>query len=161
LRGSTAYFYRVRATNQVGDSDYSNVAVANTRVQPPTLTADTCVGLVSLAWNATADGHYDIERTPDGISVTTIRSVDASTTSFRNFVLALATYGYRLEAFAVGGSSSPSNSLTITLGPILVDHSIGFDSHSELNENGSARFTSEGVASLNNLSNQTGSFFTT
>ena len=161
LRGSTAYFYRVRATNQVGDSEYSNVAVANTRVQPPTLTADTCVGLVSLAWNATADGHYDIERSPDGISFTTIRSVDASTTSFQDIGLALGTYVYRVEAFAVGGDSSLSNSLTITLGPILIDHSLGFDSHAELNENGSARFTSEGVASLNNLSNQTGTFFTT
>src|SRR5262249_4259863 len=62
LRGSTPYWYQVRATNQIGNSDYSSVAAVTTKVQPPTVSADTCVGAINLAWNDTADGHYDIQR---------------------------------------------------------------------------------------------------
>ena len=161
LRGSSTYYYRVRATNQIGDSDYSNVAVVATLVQPPALQADTCAGLVSLRWTATADGHYDVERSTDGIKFMTIGTVGPEITSFQDSDLALGTYVYRIEAFAARGDSSLSNAVTITLGPVLIDHSAGFDRHGELKENGSASFTSEGVGNLNYLSNQTGSFFTT
>ena len=161
LRGSSVYLYRVRATNQVGDSDYSNAASVRTRVQPPVLSADTCVGSINLAWNATADGHYDIQRSADGIKFETIRSLPAGSISFQDGPLELGTYFYRVEAFASAGDSSLSNTVPIALGAVRLDHSKGFDSHNELQENGSARFTTEGVASLNNAPGQRGSFFTT
>ncbi len=161
LRGSSVYFYRVRATNQIGDSPYSNVATVRTRVQPPFLSADPCVDMVNLAWNPTADGRYDIERSLDGTKFETIGSVPAGVTTFQDSALAQGTYVYRIEAFASGGDSSLSNEITLTLGPIMLDHSKGFDRHAELQENGSARFTTEGVASLNNAPGQRGSFFTT
>jgi hypothetical protein len=161
LRGSSMYFYRVRATNQMGDSPNSNLATVRTRVQPPVLSADPCVDMISLAWNPTADDRYDVQRSLDGTKFETIGSVPVGVTTFQDNALALGTYLYRVEAFASGGDSSLSNEVTVTLGPIVLDHSQGFDSHAELRENGSARFTTEGVASLNNAPGQRGSFFTT
>jgi len=44
LTGSTAYYYRVRATNDAGESDYSNVATATTSAPPIcTAAATRCV----------------------------------------------------------------------------------------------------------------------
>src|SRR5260370_26026947 len=41
LRGSSVYYYRVRATNQADDSDDSNTPSDPTRAQPPPLAPDT------------------------------------------------------------------------------------------------------------------------
>ena len=161
LRGSSVYFYRIRATNQVGDSDYSNVATVRTRVQPPVLSADPCGMVVNLTWNATADGHYDIQRSADGTKFETIVTLPAGSTRYQDGPLDLGTYVYRVEAFAAAGDSSFSNSVVLTLGPVDLDHSQGFDRHAELQENGTAQFTTEGVATLNSGPGQRGSFFTT
>jgi len=61
LTASSTYFYRVRATNDLGTSAYSNVAASNTSNAPPvlaTITNRTVVGgsLVTFTANATDAG---------------------------------------------------------------------------------------------------------
>lgn len=161
LRGSSVYYYRVRATNQVGDSDASNVASARTRVQPPTLAADTCVGgVINLSWNDTANGLYHVDRSTDGVTFDTVATLPAGTTMYMDSGLAFGTYVYRLEAFSKAGDSSLSNLVYETLGPIHIVRDNGFDQNGELQANGSAQFA-EGVARLTNGDGQSGSVFTT
>src|SRR5262249_33157076 len=58
LPPATLYFYRVVATNQVGDSAPSNTAQVRTRIAAPVLTiADVCPGAVDLSWSGVANNH--------------------------------------------------------------------------------------------------------
>ncbi len=161
LAASTVYFYYVQATNQVGDSAPSNTASAKTKILPPTLlVVDVCIGQVSLNWTATADDHYTLERSTDGVNFTLIATVDANTTSFIDTGLALGTYFYRVTAFNQDGDSAVSNTVKTTIGPINTDHSGGFATHSDMMGNGSAQFTVENLLRLNNNFGQRGSAFT-
>src|SRR5260370_11821354 len=66
----THYWYRIRATNQAGDSAYSAVADATTRLPAANLSITNAVSLeVDLSWNsvitAAAGNHYNVERATD------------------------------------------------------------------------------------------------
>ncbi|HXN24632.1 MAG TPA: fibronectin type III domain-containing protein [Candidatus Dormibacteraeota bacterium] len=163
LSPSTLYFYRVRATNQVGDSPNSNIASAKTKPAPPVLqVADIRDGQILLTWTSAPDhARYTVERSVDGINFVAIfTTANASTTSFTDTNRAPGTYFYRVLAFNAAGDSSASNIVRATIGPLNIDHSGGFTSNSDLTANGSTQFV-ESVARLTDIvAGQAGTFFT-
>jgi hypothetical protein len=163
LSPSTLYFYRVRATNQIGDSANSNIASAKTKPAPPVLqVADIRDGQIILSWTSAPDhARYTVERSLDGINFVAIfATANASTTSFTDTNLSPGTYFYRVLAFNAAGDSSPSNTVRATIGPLNIDHSSGFTSNSDLTANGSTQFV-ESVARLTDIvAGQAGTFFT-
>jgi fibronectin type 3 domain-containing protein len=69
LREGTTYACRVKASNTIGDSDYSNTVEATTPLPPPaptnlTATANGSKLQVDLAWqdNATTETDYVVQR---------------------------------------------------------------------------------------------------
>src|SRR5262249_38404104 len=170
LTPATRYFYRVIATNQVGDSPASNTAAVRTRIAAPVLTvADVCVGSIDLSWSGTANNHYDVKRSTDGTNFTLIASVPASQTTFMDTGLANGTFFYQVTAvsnFPDGTDSGDSNVAKATIGPISINHFVspgnpGFTDHSDMLANGSAQFTTENLLRLNNNFGQAGSAFET
>src|SRR5262249_57136694 len=93
LNPATLYFYRVVATNQLGDSAPSNTATVRTRIAAPVLTVDdVCVGSIDLSWTGTANNHYDVKRSTDGTHFTLIATVPASQTTSMDTARANGTY---------------------------------------------------------------------
>ncbi|MGI6295663.1 MAG: fibronectin type III domain-containing protein [Armatimonadota bacterium] len=119
LTASTAYYYRVYATNAAGNSNYSNVANATTQTplpEPPEAPAGLTATAVStsqinLAWNAVAGATaYTIERAPGANAFAKIGNTNAGVTTFANTDLAASTtYYYRVYATNAAGNSNYSN----------------------------------------------------
>jgi regulation of enolase protein 1 (concanavalin A-like superfamily) len=131
LTPGTTYFYRVRATNTVGDSANSNVASATTDVPtapaaPSNLVATSVNSTtISLSWtdNASNETGFIIERSPDGLSGwTQIATPAADATSYSNS-LGLdpnTTYYYRVRATNAVGDSGNSNVASAKTAPATV-----------------------------------------
>jgi fibronectin type 3 domain-containing protein len=125
LSNSTPYYYRVRASNADGYSDYSNVASATLPVIPPApsnLSANAVSSSeVDLSWTDNSDNEteFKIERSADaGITFTEIGTVGANVTAFSDTGLnPLTTYSYRLRASNLAGDSPYSNTATATTFP--------------------------------------------
>ena len=120
LAASTAYFYRVYATNLTGNSTYSNVANATTQAplpkipEAPTGLTATAVSTsqINLAWNAVEGAaEYTIERsTSPNAAFTKIGCTTAGVTTFANTGLTASTaYFYRVYATNSAGNSTYSN----------------------------------------------------
>ncbi len=161
LAPSTLYFYRVRATNQIGDSANSNIASAKTRPAQPVLqVADICGGQINLAWTSAPDHvQFTIQRSLDGTNFTPIGTVDASVTTFSDTGLAPGIYFYRVRAFNADGDSTLSNRVIATIGPVNIDHSSGFASHDDLTANGTALFSGPVARLTDAVQGQRGTFF--
>jgi hypothetical protein len=166
LTPSTLYYYRIVATNQVGDSAPSNTAAVRTRMAAPVLTiGDVCVNSIDLTWTGTANNHYDIKRSTDGTHFTLIATVPSTQTTFEDTGLANGTYFYQVTAastFPEGTDSADSNIAKAIIGPITITHFVspgnpGFTDHSDMVANGSAQFTTENLLRLNNNFSQAGS----
>ena len=122
LAEGTNYFYRVRATNAVGDSAYSNEANATTFTNPPDaptgLTATTTSSTqIDLSWTDVAnETGFKIERkTGVGGSYSQIATVGAGVVAYSNTGLAPnTTYYYRIRATNAGGDSPYSNEANAT-----------------------------------------------
>ncbi len=118
------YYYRVRAFNSEGVSDYSNTASVRTTAVPPPLpaapshlvaSADDGVNFfrsrIFLAWrdNATNEEAFQIERSLDGVAFTPLVALGPNTTRYVDEDLDSATiYYYRVHASNGSGSSGPS-----------------------------------------------------
>src|SRR5207249_603523 len=105
-----------RAYNTGGDSAYSSIASATTKVVPASpsgLTATAAsASRINLAWkdNSTNETGFKIERSLDGASFTQIATVGASVTTYANTGLAAGTtYFYRVRATNANGDSAYSN----------------------------------------------------
>ena len=119
-----AYSYEVLASNAVGDSPPSNSATATTLNAipgPPTALMATGVTQtqVTLSWTAPADSTilgYRIQRMISNESFVTLSQLIApGVTSFTDTGLTPNTaYAYQVVAFNNGGTSGPSNSVSIT-----------------------------------------------
>jgi fibronectin type 3 domain-containing protein len=121
---STAYNYRVRATDGQAYSPYSNVATATTPGAPPAAPSGLTASVVSstqitLAWqdNSTNETGYKIERcTNQGCtSFAQIAQVGANVTAYSNTGLTGGTsYSYRVRATNATGDSGYSNVASAT-----------------------------------------------
>jgi parallel beta-helix repeat protein len=126
LTPSTAYTYRVRATNAVGDSAYSNSASATTPVAPPDPSAPSALtatanssSQVSLNWKDNSgllDLHlgFKVERSTAGGAFTEIATVLLGTSYTDNALAGSTTYAYRVSAIGLLNNSGYSNTATVT-----------------------------------------------
>lgn len=141
LEPGTAYFYKVRAYNAGGNSDYSNPAKAITfpDVERPFAPADLIAEAVSdvqinLTWSYSAEYHngFIIERSQDNITWDVIHVLEdpgARTYQDRNLNRS-SLYYYRVRAFNAAGDSDPSDPPAFAetfLCPtsLLIDHVAG------------------------------------
>jgi thermitase len=126
LSSATAYRYRVRAFNGVGNSGYSNIASATTQATTTAPAAPTLLGATSvsssqinLAWtdNANNETGFLVQRCA-GATCTNfvqIASLGANTTSYQNTGLsASTTYRYQVRATNGAGPSGYSNIASAT-----------------------------------------------
>jgi len=127
LSAGQTYTYRVRATNSVGNSGFSNIATAHLVVpaDPAGLSATTVsASRISLAWtdNATNEAGYRVERCAgvgcegNASNFAQIAALAANITSHVDSVgLTIGqSYGYRVVAYNAIGNSGYSGTATAT-----------------------------------------------
>jgi subtilisin family serine protease len=122
LTESTRYYYRIRAYNGAGYSDYSNEASSITMLNAPSnLTATAASGSrIDLKWtdNSNKETGFKIERRTDTTAFTEIATVGANTTSYSDTGLNKKTrYYYRIKAYNNDVESSYSNEISIRTKP--------------------------------------------
>lgn len=117
----TDYYYRVRAYRS-GDAVYSGYAteahVVNSLADAPSALAGSMTVYsapssckVQLTWQVNSLAHYQtkIERSPDGLSYSTIATVDTAIRTYENTGLtADSTYYYRVSSVGANGGLSPT-----------------------------------------------------
>lgn len=115
LEGNVVYYYRVRASNASGDSDYSTVASGTTLPTPPAAPssfAASAVGArsVLLSWrdNSNSETGFELWRlSPAGAAYQLVTTAAADSISYLDTTAAgNSTYLYRLRAVNAGGGSA-------------------------------------------------------
>jgi titin len=117
LSPQTRYYYRIRAVNVAGNSDYSNVADATTPVGPPAAPQSlsavaTSTTQINLIWNAVATATTIlIERSPNGNDGwSQLASVAGDVTAYSDQGLSQNTrYYYRIRGANASGNGPYSN----------------------------------------------------
>jgi hypothetical protein len=165
LTAATQYYYRVVATNQVGDAMPSNTAAVATRLAAPQLAVVNLTHAeVDLAWQQTGNAGYRVERSFNGGAFVTIaNNLPSAQTTYNDTDPTLqtnrGTYAYRVTAFNNNPmDSAVSSVVSITNAPVVIDHTAGFDSHADLTANGNAQFASPYLRLTTNQ-NQVGTAF--
>jgi len=109
---NTTYHYRIRASNSIGFSNYSNVATATTSAgNPPTgLTATASPNSVNLSWNNNPSAAtYNIKRANTSGGPYSLL-VNTTTTAFNDTTVTNGTtYFYIVTSAAGGDESMPSD----------------------------------------------------
>ncbi|MCF7789636.1 MAG: hypothetical protein K9N47_26165 [Prosthecobacter sp.] len=114
LTQNTTYYFRIRSTNAIGDSDYSEVVNATTLLAPPAIpsifyVASNYYYQVGLAWTDVAfEDSYVLERAPTSSGAwTELATLPANTTSFSDTSVAPSTlYYYRIKSVNSVGASA-------------------------------------------------------
>ncbi len=126
LNDGTKYFYRVYASDSLGNSGYSNISSAVTpMLAPDSLTAAQLAGgKVRLVWydvSASATGYY-IERKSSG-TYAVIDSVSANLTIYTDSSGIPGTvYSYRVRGHNLLVTSAYSNDVSINLTRVKTGH---------------------------------------
>jgi len=131
LTAGTTYYYRVRARNSAGDSDYSAVASATPAAPaapaaPVGLTAQAAAaGRIDLAWGhaAPAGTWFEVQRSTDGTSFGSTVTVYSGTRYSASGLSPATRYYFRVRAANDGGSSGYSNTAdaTTVLGSVTAE----------------------------------------
>jgi hypothetical protein len=172
----THYWYRIKATNQKGDStNYSNVGNAFTHLAGAKLTLTNVASLdIDLSWSSvlTSDSanKYSVERSTDNFATfsTIASNLPASQTTYADTTpVPGTTYQYRVHAFNVNpapADESFSNVVTANDAPVDIESAFpdGIQNVDGLQFNGSASFSpTEHLIRLTDDIIQAGSVFTT
>lgn len=127
LSPATTYYYRVVATNSIGDSGYSQYTAGTTLASKPTAApgnfravVDNVAGqtTVVLTWNMVSGATtYEVERRVENASFAAVTGADALTVNwFSNSGLDDATmYYYRVRAKNTGGDGPWATTSVTTL----------------------------------------------
>jgi hypothetical protein len=163
LAAGTTYYYRLVATNQVGDGAPSDIAIVSTPGSPVLKLANVISTEIDLSWTRTGNDHYNIERSTDGVNFTTINQtpIPTAVTTYSDTGLLPGTYYYRVRSINVNPDESDVSNVVMTqLTTDLIDHSGGFNANADLTTNGSAVFA-DGFARLTvGAVNEAGTVFT-
>ncbi|WP_024772528.1 cellulase family glycosylhydrolase [Aquimarina macrocephali] len=125
LTANTTYYYRVKAKNTGGSSEYSNIANATTLSggtapeAPTSLVITTTISTqIDLGWtdNANNEDLFRIERSANGTSGwTSVGTTTINTSSYADTGLTSnTTYYYRVRAENTIGNSAYSNTVNVT-----------------------------------------------
>ncbi len=123
LTASTLFYYRVRANNAAGDSNFSNTANATTQgtitVAAPTNLIATAASKtkIKLAWtdNSNNEQGFKIERSTDGVNFSQIATVTVNVKTYTNTGLSKnKKYWYRVRAYNGTTNSAYSNVASAT-----------------------------------------------
>lgn len=133
LVSNTTYYYRVKATNEVGSSAYSEIVTATTEKNPPSLppteltVKESTTNTITLTWinNATNATGFIIERTQTPVDLNSFQEVASlgitPLTYIDEDLKPNTTYFYRIKAFNKDGesgySSIASGNTKLELGP--------------------------------------------
>ena len=121
VTNGVTYYYQVSAGNGVGES---NLSLESSATPLPPLAAVpgslAAVGLngsqIRLTWTeaSTSITSFTVQRSPDGVTFTTLTTLDGTTVSFTdsNGLVPGITYSYRILATNLAGSSSYSSVAT-------------------------------------------------
>ena len=123
LTPETSYYYRARAYNAAGNSDYSNTDTSITLQSPPAAPINFDITVLStssvkLTWTdvATDETGFVIQRSTDGGLTWYSREVKTpNLNQFTDTGLSLGTYSYRVLARNAGGDSEPTKTVEVTL----------------------------------------------
>lgn len=117
FKNDQTYYYRVRAYNNAGKSDYSNSVASGAVEQVPAAPAKLSVKVASgsslkLSWADTSNNEtgFKIERKTAGSKYEQIAVVEANRTTYTDKNLSAGTsYYYRVRAYNTSGKSTYSN----------------------------------------------------
>lgn len=126
LTPDTKYYYRIRAFNNYGYSDYSNevsIKTPSTTSKPEAPTnlsaAATSCREVSLSWkdNSVIETNFVLERKLEGNAYEIVSStISANTTTFKDETIEEGKkYYYRIKATNANGDSDYSNEVSLTV----------------------------------------------
>lgn len=123
LTASTNYYYRIRAENLYGNSEYSDIISATTTVSGAPLAPSNLTAIVfsdsqvNLEWKDNSDDEisFRIERSVnDTTNWTQLKIVDANVIQYSDTGLTQIPYYYRVRAENSFGNSNYSNVATAT-----------------------------------------------
>ena len=135
------YFYRIKAMNSGGDSDYSNEVSGSLVLDtPPESPSELSLVEVSntqinLFWrdNSTNEDAFIVERsTSDNSNYAEIATLGAGSTSYEDINIAPEVYFYRIKAMNSGGDSDYSNEVS---GSLVLDTPLQADTEIVIHPN--------------------------
>ena len=117
----TRYYYRVRAFNAYGVSEYTTVRGFQTGAPVPAAPSGLKATAVSssqveLSWidNSSDEVSFAVERSTDGVAFSVVRSLAQNNVTTSDILLQPGTtYHYRVRAANGSGSSDPSNVVSV------------------------------------------------
>ncbi|HLC31355.1 MAG TPA: pre-peptidase C-terminal domain-containing protein [Candidatus Nanoarchaeia archaeon] len=133
LNSGTTYYYRIKASNSAGSSEYSAVVSVTTAQETVPASPTNLVGAVdspyqvSLSWTdgSTNEQGFMVERSLLSGSFSVIATVGANVQSYKDAsVSAGSSYSYRVKSYNAVGASVYSNDVSVTTSAALGTYSL-------------------------------------